>query len=99
MRSMAILFGRRTISLCGIAAAGFLSLFGYSGMLNRQGWPFFGSLVIAGAIIARRLAKTDIDCKEDCKRFFIGSKYVSVVLAVGLAVDAMKSRIESGIRL
>lgn len=96
---MAILFGRRTIPLCGVAAVGFLSLFWYSGALNGQGWPFFISVIIAGVTVACRLAKTDIDRKEDCKRFFLSNKYVSLILAVGLAVDAVISRLGKGVPL
>lgn len=99
IRSMAILFGRQTIPLCAMAAVCFLSLFAYSGMLNGQGWPFFASVMIAGAVIAWRLANTNIDRNEDCVRFFLGSTHISLVLAVGLAVDAITSRVERGVPL
>lgn len=96
---MAILFGRQTIPLCAVVAVGFLSLFAYSGMLNGQGWPFFASVVIAGAIVAWRLANTNIDRNEDCVGFFLGSTHISLVLAVGLAVDAITSRVARGVPL
>lgn len=68
-------------------------------MLNGQGLPFFASVVIAGAIVAWRLANTNIDRNEDCARFFLGSRNVSLVLAVGLVVDAITSRVARGVPL
>lgn len=99
IRSMAILFGRQTIPLCPVAAVGFLSLFAYSGMLNGQGWPFFASVIIAGTIVAWRLENTNVDRNEDCVGFFLGSTHVCLVLAVGLAVDAITSRVARGVPL
>ncbi|EIM90617.1 UbiA prenyltransferase [Stereum hirsutum FP-91666 SS1] len=94
--SMALLFGRATIPICGAAAAGFFSLFCYSAFLNSHGYAFFLSVAVAATVTAVRLLRTDIDVPQDCRDFFLGSTHVSCILACGLVVDGVVARLMSG---
>lgn len=86
-----------TIPICITTAAGFLILISYGGWLNGHGIIFFISVVVAGAILFKRLSQTNIDRPEDCRAFFLDTPLVGNVVLMGLVVDSVFRRFSQGI--
>ncbi|KAA1477973.1 UbiA prenyltransferase [Dentipellis sp. KUC8613] len=97
--SMARLFGTWTIPLCAAAGTGFFAIIGYLGVQNNHGPLLFGSITLAGFLVLRRLSHTDINHPESCKAFFLGMPFISQLVLVGIAVDAVYHRISQSIPL
>ncbi|KAJ6544329.1 UbiA prenyltransferase [Mycena capillaripes] len=97
INSPARLCGEYTITICMATAIGFLSCLAYGGMLNDQGVAFYAGVVVAGIVLFRSLAATDVNCPETCKAMFLSTPRVGQIILGGFVVDAVVHRIVEGI--
>ncbi|KAJ7640822.1 UbiA prenyltransferase [Mycena polygramma] len=92
INSPALLCREHTKPICSATAIGFLSLLAYGGMLNQQGILYYASLAAAGVILLRGLLRTDIDCPDECKAFFLETPLVGQGILLGFVADAVLQR-------
>ncbi|KAF8624709.1 hypothetical protein AX17_007040 [Amanita inopinata Kibby_2008] len=99
LHSPALLLGRWTVPVCTGTACGFLGLLAYGGALNNQGAAFFISIGIAGVLLISKLLYTDVDRPEDCRRLFLDTPMIGMIILAGLVVDSVFDRLRTGIPL
>ncbi|KAJ3728637.1 UbiA prenyltransferase family-domain-containing protein [Lentinula raphanica] len=99
IRSSALLCGRHTIAICSFTAIAFFGLLMYGGYLNGHGLPFFAGVLLAADLLMSKLLRTNIDCPNDCKDFFLQTPLIGQIIVGGLVADAVIFRISNGIAL
>ncbi|KAJ7757032.1 UbiA prenyltransferase [Mycena metata] len=92
VNSAALLCGQHTIRICTATAVGFMCAFAYGGMLNGQGILFYVGVAAAGFVLIRGLLRTDVDCPNECKEFFLTTPLVGQLILVGCVADAAVHR-------
>lgn len=75
-----------------MSAVSFLGMLIYSGASNGQNLLFYVGVALAGAMLLHHLSLTDIDRPEDCKRLFLGTPRIGLVILTGLVADAAFQR-------
>ncbi|KAJ7476863.1 UbiA prenyltransferase [Mycena galericulata] len=97
LNSPARLCGEHTIKICTATAMGFLALLSYGGSLNDHGAPFYVGVAVAGIVLLRTLATTDINCPDQCKAMFLRTPMVGQIILGGFVADAIVHRVAEGI--
>ncbi|PRX08745.1 UNVERIFIED_ORG: 4-hydroxybenzoate polyprenyltransferase [Martelella mediterranea] len=84
VRSTARLFGEKTkpwlIAFYSLVLLLLATAFSLAGL----GWPAFGGLVVAGAMLFYQIVVLNIDDGDQCKRLFVFNNYVGMVIFAGL---------------
>ena len=87
IKSTAILFGRHDKPIVGILQVLVLVLMAAVGWLNGLDWPFYASVVVAGALFVWQQKMIVHRDRDACFRAFLNNNYVGLALFVGLAVS------------
>ena len=86
VRSTARLFGSRTRPFLAACYAATLALLAWAGALAGSGWPFFAALPLPGVLLARQVARLDIDDPARCLRLFNSNREVGLLVALAIAM-------------
>ncbi|KAJ7248608.1 UbiA prenyltransferase [Mycena haematopus] len=96
IKSPALLCRQYTIPTCLGTSIAFWCLLAYGGILNGQGTLFYTSVASASFILLRELLRTDIDCPDQCKTFFLATPLVGQIILGGFVADAVINRYLEG---
>ncbi|KAK0214498.1 UbiA prenyltransferase family-domain-containing protein [Armillaria fumosa] len=99
MKSLAILCGKHTISICSGTTVGFAALMTLAGYLNAQGIAYYVSVAVSAFALLKGLFVTDIDKPRQCMQFFLQTPTIGNLILAGLVVDAVVQRLVEGIPL
>lgn len=61
--------------------------------MNGQGPAFYVGVAIAGVMLLRALAATDINCPDKCKAMFLSTPLVGKIILGGFVADAVVHRV------
>lgn len=98
LKSTAIKFGEDTVKwLSGFSATMCSSLL-LSGIATNQCWPYYSSVMIIGAHLARQLTTLNINDPEDCGRKFRNNKQIGWILLLGIVLSTLLKDEENEIK-
>jgi 4-hydroxybenzoate polyprenyltransferase len=86
IKSTALKFGDKTnFWLAGFATTMTTSLC-LTGWICEQTWPFYTSVALVAAHLARQISTLDINNSEDCAAKFVSNRRVGLVLFLGIVL-------------
>ncbi len=89
VKSTAILFGRFDKLIIGLLQFATLVLMVIIGLMMQLGGPFYGSLLLAGALFVHQQRLIAVREREACFQAFLNNNYVGLVLFIGIALSSM----------
>ncbi|TBR10152.1 MAG: 4-hydroxybenzoate octaprenyltransferase, partial [Lysobacter sp.] len=87
-RSTAILFGRYDLLAQGLLYTAFVALLAFVGHLGALGAPYFASLLVVIALVAREFAIARHRARDACFRAFLHNHWIGLAVFVGIALNA-----------
>lgn len=92
LRSLAIYLGDKTTNVCLASSVLFVALSSYGGFLNGQHLSFFLAIGLAGTKLVMSVIETDINSPSECKRMFMETPSIGLIILFGLFVDGVYYR-------
>ena len=92
IKTSAITFGRFDVAAVMLCYAATLGLIGWIGFLRELGWPFYGGLAAAAAIMAWHFTWIRGRERMACFKAFLHNNYVGLAIFAGIVGDYLLSR-------
>ncbi|MHC0466526.1 4-hydroxybenzoate octaprenyltransferase [Kosakonia cowanii] len=87
IKSTAILFGHHDKLIIGILQVLVMAMMAAVGWLNRLGWIYYATVLVAGALFVYQQVLIAGRERDACFKAFLNNNYVGLVLFLGLAVS------------
>jgi len=84
IKSTALKFGDKTKAWLTGFGATMMSCLAVVGLQSQQTWPYYASVALIGAHLARQVATLDIHNPEDCGEKFRSNRKVGLILFMGI---------------
>lgn len=89
LKSTAITFNDNPKLWLGGFSGGMISLMSICGIMNEQTWPFYTSLLLISAHLAKQIYNLNTDNVRECASKFVSNQRIGLILFLGIVLGSL----------